>query len=70
MIAVNLAQDFCERGITVLAFHPGWVQTDMGGRNALNTPQEAVAGMCKQIASAGPDQSGKFFNYDGESLHW
>ena len=70
MVAVNLADDFRERGVTVLAFHPGWVQTDMGGGNATVTPREAVTGMRRQIATAGPDQSGRFFNYDGEPLPW
>jgi NAD(P)-dependent dehydrogenase (short-subunit alcohol dehydrogenase family) len=70
MVVVNLAQDLAEQGITVLAFHPGWVKTDMGGPNATVTPHESAAGMRKVIAEAGLDQSGGFFNYDGRVLAW
>jgi NAD(P)-dependent dehydrogenase (short-subunit alcohol dehydrogenase family) len=70
MVAVNLAVDLRERGITVLAFHPGWVRTDMGGSNAAVAPEDSVSGIRKQIAAAGPDQSGGYTNYDGTPLAW
>lgn len=70
MVVVNLAQDLAEQGITVLALHPGWVKTDMGGANATVTPQDSAAGLRKVIAGAVPEQSGCFFNYDGRALAW
>jgi NAD(P)-dependent dehydrogenase (short-subunit alcohol dehydrogenase family) len=70
MVVVNLARALVERGITVLAFHPGWVQTDMGGANAPVTPHDSVAGMRQVIETAGPEQSGRFINYDGRLLAW
>ena len=70
MVTVNLAEDLRMRGITVLAFHPGWVRTDMGGRNAAVAPEDSVRGIRKQIAAAGPDQSGGFTSYDGAPLAW
>ena len=70
MVTVNLAEDLRARGITVLAFHPGWVRTDMGGPNAAVAPEDSVRGMREQIAAAGPDQSGGFTNYDGTPLAW
>lgn len=58
------------KDLTAIVLHPGWVQTEMGGKSAPTTPQESVAGMLKVIASVKPEDSGKFFNYDGEVLPW
>ncbi|KAI0063897.1 NAD(P)-binding protein [Artomyces pyxidatus] len=49
---------------------PGWVQTDMGGPNAVLPPHESVAGLLKVITSATKEQSGKYFKYDGETVPW
>ncbi|MBB5193508.1 NAD(P)-dependent dehydrogenase (short-subunit alcohol dehydrogenase family) [Silvimonas terrae] len=65
----SLALDLGRRH-TVLLFHPGWVQTDMGGPGALVTPEESVAGMRRIIHQAGPDESGHFYNFDGTPLPW
>jgi NAD(P)-dependent dehydrogenase (short-subunit alcohol dehydrogenase family) len=70
MVTKTLSNDLAERGFTVVSFHPGWVQTDMGGESADITPAESVAAMRKVIAGLGPDDNGKFFNYDGQLLPW
>lgn len=70
MISKSMANDLAERGITVVAFHPGWVRTDMGGRGAAITPQESVDGMRAVIGRITPSDSGKFFNFDGRELPW
>jgi NAD(P)-dependent dehydrogenase (short-subunit alcohol dehydrogenase family) len=70
MVSKGLSVDLAPKGITVVAFHPGWVQTDMGGPGARLTPQESVAAMCAVIANLGPEDSGKFLNYDGSELPW
>lgn len=70
MVTKTLACDLAGRGVTVVCFHPGWVQTDMGGSGADITPQESVAGMRKVIDGLGTADSGKFFNYDGTPLEW
>mgnify|MGYP006273717863 CR=1 FL=1 len=56
--------------VTVVAMHPGWVQTDMGGPNARVTPQDAVAGMMEVIDALGPEDHGAFRTFDGGSLPW
>lgn len=70
MITKTLSNDLAERGFTVVSFHPGWVQTGMGGEGADIAPTEAVAGMRKVIAGLTTSDNGKFFNYDGTPLPW
>jgi NAD(P)-dependent dehydrogenase (short-subunit alcohol dehydrogenase family) len=53
-----------------VAFHPGWVRTDMGGAGADISVTESVTGMRKVLASLTPQQSGSFINYDGTPLAW
>lgn len=70
MVTKTLANDLAGRGLTVISFHPGWVQTDMGGDGASIPPAESVRGMRKVIDGLSPADNGKFFNYDGALLEW
>jgi NAD(P)-dependent dehydrogenase (short-subunit alcohol dehydrogenase family) len=56
--------------VIVNLIHPGWVQTDMGGRNADITPQVSAAGIRKVIAAVTEADSGKFFKWNGENHPW
>ena len=58
------------RGIIVLALHPGWVRTDMGGDGAPLEPAESVRGLRKVIEGATSADSGRFVNYDGGGIPW
>lgn len=69
-VVKSLSIDLARRGITVVAFHPGWVQTDMGSESAALSAAESVAGMRAVIDRLGPKDNGKFFNYDGAILPW
>lgn len=51
-------------------FHPGWVQTRMGGQNAPVTPEQSISGMMRVIAGLGPEASGQFFDYQGQRVPW
>ena len=53
-----------------VAFHPGWVKTDMGGSSADLSPAEAVASMRAVLARVGPQDNGSFLNFDGKPLPW
>jgi len=57
-------------GLTSIVLHPGWVQTDMGGKAAPTTPTESVAGMLKVIEKVKTSDSGKFYDFEGEELPW
>jgi NAD(P)-dependent dehydrogenase (short-subunit alcohol dehydrogenase family) len=70
MVTKSLAHDLAARGVTVVCFHPGWVQTDMGGESASIPVEESVGGMRQVIAGLKPSDSGKFLNYDGTEIEW
>jgi NAD(P)-dependent dehydrogenase (short-subunit alcohol dehydrogenase family) len=55
---------------TCIAFHPGWVQTDMGGPQAELTPQKSVADMRRTLAGLTPADNGRFMNHDGSAIAW
>jgi NAD(P)-dependent dehydrogenase (short-subunit alcohol dehydrogenase family) len=67
-LASNLACDLSHLGISVGAYHPGWVQTDMGGSSADIPATEAVAGLTKAFADLSLATTGCFQNYDGTDL--
>ena len=69
-VVKSLSIDLHSRGISVIALHPGWVRTDMGGPNALISIEESVNGMASVIAKKNLEDSGKFFNYDGKEIPW
>ena len=58
------------QGVTCMAFHPGWVRTDMGGPGADLDVAEAVDSMRRVIGAANASHNGKFLNYRGEQLAW
>lgn len=70
MVSKSLSVELAPRGITVIAFHPGWVQTDMGGAGAAVTPGASVEGMRAVIERVTPNDSGHFFNFDGHEIRW
>ena len=70
MLMKNLAIELKPRGIATCTLHPGWVQTDMGGANALITTQQSVAGMRSVIDQLSPENGGRFIGYDGKEIPW
>lgn len=70
MATALLGQALRDRDIVVLALHPGWVQTDMGGSNATVTPGDSVAGLLRVIDAATDAQNGQFLDWRGQSLPW
>jgi NAD(P)-dependent dehydrogenase (short-subunit alcohol dehydrogenase family) len=60
--------------VTVLAIHPGWVQTDMGGTAAPLTPEHSATSLRQTLnrilEQRDPAWRGAFLNHDGQSLPW
>ena len=50
--------------------HPGWVETDMTGPQALLSPKESVNGMISVINTLQTKDSGTFIRHDGQRLAW
>ncbi len=58
------------QGATCIAFHPGWVQTDMGGAAASITVEHSVRELRATLAAATPAANGSFLNHDGSPIAW
>jgi NAD(P)-dependent dehydrogenase (short-subunit alcohol dehydrogenase family) len=54
----------------MVAVHPGWVQTDMGGMQATLTPAQSVTQLRQTLASVTDAHKGQFLSYDGTALPW
>lgn len=70
MVTRMLAFDLEEDGIAVLAVHPGWVQTDMGGAHAALTVDESAAGILKVVDDLTLEETGGFRIWSGEEHVW
>ena len=66
----KLSSELKERGIAIVALHPGWVQTDMGGANAPLQPADSIRGMLQVIDGLRVAKTGHFLNYAGNELPW
>jgi hypothetical protein len=54
----------------VVALHPGWVQTDLGGPHAELTASEAVNDMLTVIDRLESAHSSRFLTRDGGEHPW
>ena len=60
--------------VTVLALHPGWVQTDMGGAQAPLTVAQSATSLRQTLETlrtqGAAEHRGAFLNHDGTPLPW
>lgn len=66
----TLAEELAPDGIIAIPVHPGWVQTDMGGPNAQLPAHDSVGGLVRLIENLRPEQSGRFWRWDGSEHPW
>ena len=69
-VTVCLAQDLAGDGTRVVALHPGWVRTDMGGANAPVDASQSASGLRKVMIGIDEAQNGGFFDYTGAAIPW
>ncbi|MEZ9231966.1 SDR family oxidoreductase [Vibrio amylolyticus] len=69
-VVKSLSNDLSAVGFKVVALHPGWVKTEMGGPNALIDTDTSATGLINVIEQLTPEKSGHFLNYDGTSIPW
>jgi NAD(P)-dependent dehydrogenase (short-subunit alcohol dehydrogenase family) len=70
MVCRSSAAALGEKGVTVANFHPGWVQTDMGGPQATLTPEESRDLLVNTFASVNPSNNGLLYAPDGAPIPW
>ena len=70
MLTRQMSIDFAKEGIRAIAISPGWVRTDMGGREAKYEVSESVKLFLSQIAQLPSSANGIFIGEDGEIIPW
>jgi NAD(P)-dependent dehydrogenase (short-subunit alcohol dehydrogenase family) len=74
MVGLNLHHDLSRRGIAVLMNHPGMVATDLTRDFPRDLeylqPEEAAAGIIRNIDALTLDTSGRFQHSNGDYLPW
>ncbi|WP_295464591.1 hypothetical protein [uncultured Pseudomonas sp.] len=60
----------CQPSFAVLALHPGWVQTELGGASAPVAISASVAGLMMVIESRAGQAGCAFLDYQGQALPW
>ena len=66
----SAAVDLERRGISVIAVHPGWVKTAMGGPQGELEPVQSVTRLRAMLETLGLEDSGGFFDLDGSRIPW
>jgi NAD(P)-dependent dehydrogenase (short-subunit alcohol dehydrogenase family) len=70
MFSKMLSLELEEQEIIVVALHPGYVRTSLGGRNAPLSPRQSIEGMIKVIDSLTMEDTGRFLGWDGGEVPW
>ncbi len=69
-IMKSMSIDLAEKDVIAIPLHPGWVSTDMGGKNAPVGVEESVTGMRHVIDALTMAKSGRYLTYEGKEMPW
>uniref|UniRef100_A0A914VK13 Oxidoreductase n=1 Tax=Plectus sambesii TaxID=2011161 RepID=A0A914VK13_9BILA len=65
-LSIDLAKD----GILVVSFCPGWVQTDMGGSQAMLKVNDSVSALLDSFSKLSKEHTGGFFAHTGQPIKY
>lgn len=68
--AINKSLSLDHPWLPMVVIHPGWVRTDMGGEGAPVAPEDSAAGIWRIVEGLTREDSGAFFDYQGNALPW
>ena len=69
-MGVSLARDLAPRKIAVTLLHPGYVRTDMTGKNGNVDPDEAARQLVDRFEQLSMETTASFWHANGEVLPW
>ncbi len=70
MMTKTLSNELKEMEITVVAIHPGWIKTDMGGENAPLELESSITSIIRVIDSLSIIDTGKFLDWQRNEIQW
>ena len=70
MFTVKAAGALRNEGITVVALHPGWVRTDMGGDAAPLSSDQSATSIISVVDGLTIADTGRFLKWDGSEHPW
>lgn len=69
-VTVRTAHLLAGTGVIVVAIHPDWVRTGMGGPEATLSPEEAAHQLMQTIDALTGEHSGMFLDQNGAPHPW
>ena len=70
LLTKTLSLELKSSEIMVVALHPGWVRTDMGGPHARVSTEESVLGILKLLPTLQVSDTGKLYEFTGREMAW